>query len=125
MKFRRMKDHEHDATRCRSAAPASYYLLPALPPPPQVPLVPQRPLVDGRVCSDRKKWSILVEGDNIPPPISTFKDMKIPQPVIDHLKKSNIHKPTPIQVHRGANGVDGAPDRRVELHMVAAAAAAG
>jgi hypothetical protein len=24
--------------------------------------------------------------------------MKLPKPIIEHLKKSNIHKPTPIQV---------------------------
>jgi len=46
----------------------------------------------------RKKWAILVEGEDIPPPITSFKDMKFPQPIIDHLKASNITKPTPIQV---------------------------
>ena len=46
---------------------------------------------------DRKKWAIIVEGENIPPPVTTFQDMKLPQPVIEHLKSKGITKPTPIQ----------------------------
>ena len=50
-------------------------------------------------CSlSRKKWAIIVEGENVPPPVTTFKEMKFPQPVIDHLKSKNIMRPTPIQV---------------------------
>jgi len=46
----------------------------------------------------RKKWAILVEGEDIPPPVTSFKEMRFPQPVIEHLKSKNITKPTPIQV---------------------------
>ncbi len=46
----------------------------------------------------RKKWYILTEGEDIPPPIKTFREMKFPQPVLEALKQKGITKPTPIQV---------------------------
>ncbi|KIY70029.1 P-loop containing nucleoside triphosphate hydrolase protein [Cylindrobasidium torrendii FP15055 ss-10] len=46
----------------------------------------------------REKHHILVEGENIPPPIEHFVDMKIPQPIIDFLKSNRIVSPTPIQL---------------------------
>ena len=46
----------------------------------------------------RKKWHILTEGENIPPPVKTFQEMKLPKPVIDELKKKGITHPTPIQI---------------------------
>ncbi|CAI8024069.1 Probable ATP-dependent RNA helicase DDX41 [Geodia barretti] len=46
----------------------------------------------------RKKWHILVEGDNIPPPIKSFKEMKFPKVVVNSLKKKGIIHPTPIQI---------------------------
>ncbi|CAA7019968.1 unnamed protein product [Microthlaspi erraticum] len=46
----------------------------------------------------RKQWHIIVNGDDIPPPIKNFKDMKFPKPVLDTLKEKGIVQPTPIQV---------------------------
>ncbi|XP_077219316.1 DEAD-box ATP-dependent RNA helicase 35 [Tasmannia lanceolata] len=46
----------------------------------------------------RKQWHILVEGDEIPPPIKNFKDMRFPEPVLKKLKAKGIIQPTPIQV---------------------------
>eukprot|EP01043_Picozoa_sp_COSAG02_P033144 COSAG02_NODE_2250_length_9367_cov_14.048009_4_plen_559_part_00 len=46
----------------------------------------------------REKWHILVKGDDIPPPIRTFKDMRFPQAVLDVFTKKKIERPTPIQV---------------------------
>ncbi|ESO91087.1 hypothetical protein LOTGIDRAFT_163615 [Lottia gigantea] len=46
----------------------------------------------------RKKWHILVEGDDMPPPIKSFQEMKFPKPIITALKKKGINKPSPIQV---------------------------
>ena len=46
----------------------------------------------------RKLTGIYVEGDNVPPPIASFKDMKLPKFVINCLKEKGIHKPTPIQM---------------------------
>ena len=46
----------------------------------------------------RDKWHILVEGDDVPPPIRLFADMKLPQPIVDDLASRNIKRPTPIQM---------------------------
>ncbi|XP_071036543.1 ATP-dependent RNA helicase abstrakt [Parasteatoda tepidariorum] len=46
----------------------------------------------------RRKYRILVEGDNIVPPIKTFKEMKFPKCILHGLKKKGITKPTPIQM---------------------------
>ena len=46
----------------------------------------------------RKKWHIIVEGDNCPPPIKSFKEMKLPACILEALKAKGINRPTPIQV---------------------------
>lgn len=46
----------------------------------------------------RKQWHIIVDGDDIPPPIKNFKDMRLPDPVLKNLKEKGIVQPTPIQV---------------------------
>eukprot|EP01029_Cantina_marsupialis_P021717 TRINITY_DN5258_c0_g1_i1.p1 TRINITY_DN5258_c0_g1~~TRINITY_DN5258_c0_g1_i1.p1 ORF type:complete len:788 (-),score=243.71 TRINITY_DN5258_c0_g1_i1:289-2625(-) len=45
----------------------------------------------------RKKRGIIVEGDDIPPPINSFKHMRYPQPVISCLEEKGIMSPTLIQ----------------------------
>ncbi|KYQ91346.1 DEAD/DEAH box helicase [Tieghemostelium lacteum] len=46
----------------------------------------------------RRQYFIDASGDNIPPPIPTFKEMKIPYPIIGQLEKKGIKKPTPVQI---------------------------
>lgn len=46
----------------------------------------------------RKQWHILVEGEDIPPPIKDFKHMRLPESILAHLRKKGIARPTPIQV---------------------------
>ncbi|MEE6479764.1 hypothetical protein FKM82_012370 [Ascaphus truei] len=46
----------------------------------------------------RRKYHILVEGDGIPPPVKSFKDMKLPAAILRGLKKKGILHPTPIQI---------------------------
>ncbi|XP_051825903.1 probable ATP-dependent RNA helicase DDX41 [Antechinus flavipes] len=46
----------------------------------------------------RKKYQILVEGEGIPPPLKSFKEMKFPAAILRGLKKKGIHHPTPIQI---------------------------
>ncbi|KAF7441074.1 DEAD-box ATP-dependent RNA helicase 35 [Pleurotus ostreatus] len=46
----------------------------------------------------REKHHILVDGENIPPPIEHFQDMKIPGSILDFLKTKRITDPTPIQL---------------------------
>ncbi|XP_044754884.1 ATP-dependent RNA helicase abstrakt [Coccinella septempunctata] len=45
----------------------------------------------------REKMRILAEGEDIPPPLKTFKDMKLHKSIIMGLKEKHIKKPTPIQ----------------------------
>lgn len=51
-----------------------------------------------RHANTRKKFCILAEGSNIPPPIKTFKAMKFPRSIIQCLKGKGIVNPTPIQM---------------------------
>ncbi|PWN51317.1 putative DEAD-box ATP-dependent RNA helicase 35 [Violaceomyces palustris] len=46
----------------------------------------------------REKNHIIVDGVNVPALITNFRDMKVPQCVIDYLKTKNIVKPSPIQM---------------------------
>jgi ATP-dependent RNA helicase DDX41 len=46
----------------------------------------------------RQQLKILAEGEEIPPPCKTFKEMKFPRPIIVALERRGIKKPTPIQV---------------------------
>ncbi|KAK6639960.1 hypothetical protein RUM43_008237 [Polyplax serrata] len=55
-------------------------------------------LGDNRHERVRTKLRILVEGEDIPPPIKQFKAMKFPPPLITALQKRGIMKPTPIQI---------------------------
>lgn len=46
----------------------------------------------------RKQWHIIVDGEDILPPIKNFKDMRFPDPILKKLKEKGIVQPTPIQV---------------------------
>ncbi|KAJ4488289.1 P-loop containing nucleoside triphosphate hydrolase protein [Lentinula aciculospora] len=46
----------------------------------------------------RDKHAIIVEGEDVPPPIEHFADMKIPHSILDYLKSQRITAPTPIQL---------------------------
>ncbi|RWS13509.1 putative ATP-dependent RNA helicase DDX41-like protein [Dinothrombium tinctorium] len=46
----------------------------------------------------RRKYRILVEGEDLVPPIKSFKEMKFPKCILHALKKKNIIKPSPIQM---------------------------
>ncbi|EAA20577.1 RNA helicase-1 [Plasmodium yoelii yoelii] len=46
----------------------------------------------------RKVFYIDVSGNDIPPPIKNFKDMKFPKAILKGLKKKKINKPTQIQM---------------------------
>ncbi|XP_048234020.1 DEAD-box ATP-dependent RNA helicase 35 isoform X2 [Ricinus communis] len=45
----------------------------------------------------RKQWHIIVDGEDIPPPIKNFKSMRFPEPILKKLKDKGIVQPTPIQ----------------------------
>ncbi|WFD42817.1 RNA helicase [Malassezia psittaci] len=46
----------------------------------------------------RQKYHIVAEGEHIPQPLTHFRDMKLPECIINYLKTKNITKPTPIQM---------------------------
>ncbi|KAF7311682.1 DEAD-box ATP-dependent RNA helicase 35 [Mycena kentingensis (nom. inval.)] len=46
----------------------------------------------------RDKYHVLIEGENVPPPIENFVDMKVPDPLIQYFKANRIFSPTPIQL---------------------------
>ncbi|KAG1749160.1 P-loop containing nucleoside triphosphate hydrolase protein [Suillus paluster] len=46
----------------------------------------------------REKYHIIVDGEDIPPPIEHFSDMKIPEAMLQFLKSKKITTPTPIQL---------------------------
>lgn len=46
----------------------------------------------------RRKLNILVEGEDLPPPIKSFKEMKFPKVLLHALKRRGITTPTPIQI---------------------------
>ncbi|KAL3753263.1 hypothetical protein ACJRO7_000629 [Eucalyptus globulus] len=45
-----------------------------------------------------KQWHIIVDGEDILPPIKNCKDMRFPYPILKKLKAKGIVQPTPIQV---------------------------
>lgn len=55
-------------------------------------------LGEGRHERVRKKLRILVEGEDIPPPLKSFKEMKFHRGILHGLEQKGIVKPTPIQV---------------------------
>eukprot|EP01028_Stygiella_incarcerata_P007983 TRINITY_DN334_c0_g1_i4.p1 TRINITY_DN334_c0_g1~~TRINITY_DN334_c0_g1_i4.p1 ORF type:complete len:694 (-),score=254.21 TRINITY_DN334_c0_g1_i4:888-2969(-) len=55
-------------------------------------------LTPERVDSIRKTFHIHVEGLNIPPPLESFRMMRIPRCLLDAFKAKGIQKPTPIQM---------------------------
>lgn len=46
----------------------------------------------------RKEYRILVEGEDIPPLCTTFKQMKLPRSLLKAMKARGIQKPSPIQM---------------------------
>eukprot|EP00940_MAST-03C_sp_MAST-3C-sp2_P001262 g1262.t1 len=46
----------------------------------------------------RKKYAIKVEGEDVPPPIKSFKEMRFPEEILNALLGKGIKRPTPIQV---------------------------
>jgi ATP-dependent RNA helicase DDX41 len=57
-----------------------------------------RAMTDAECDDVRDKWHIIVEGEEIPPPIRSFKEMKFPAPILAELETKGIARPTPIQI---------------------------
>ncbi|KAI0565319.1 DEAD-box ATP-dependent RNA helicase 35 [Gracilaria domingensis] len=46
----------------------------------------------------REFHRIMVEGENVPPPCVSFREMKLPRPVLEELSQKGIKHPSPIQM---------------------------
>ncbi len=46
----------------------------------------------------REKTGIICEGEDVPPPITSFRDMKFPKCIISRMKDKGILRPSPIQM---------------------------
>ncbi|KAK8854645.1 hypothetical protein IAR55_003384 [Kwoniella newhampshirensis] len=57
-----------------------------------------RDMTEEELQAVRDKHHIITEGDNTPPPIQHFADMKVPKPILNYLKTKGIKKPSPIQI---------------------------
>ncbi|XP_014093034.1 ATP-dependent RNA helicase abstrakt [Bactrocera oleae] len=55
-------------------------------------------MTDERRNAIRKRLRILVEGDDVAPPIRSFREMKFPKGILNGLSAKGIKKPTPIQI---------------------------
>jgi len=62
------------------------------------PLKRYRSLTTDECDARRKKYGILVDGVDMPPPIASFSDMRFPRPILEALKAKGISSPTPIQL---------------------------
>ncbi|KAJ2714350.1 hypothetical protein H4R19_001773, partial [Coemansia spiralis] len=62
------------------------------------PLPRHRALSREEAIARRKLQHILVEGEDVPPPLFTFKSMRFPQPVLAYLAAKGIVQPSPIQM---------------------------
>ena len=57
-----------------------------------------RALTPEQVQKMREKWYIQVSGEDIPPPVRRFEDMRLPKCLVEHLHNKGINRPTPIQM---------------------------
>ena len=57
-----------------------------------------RKLTEEKCQEVRDKWHILTDGEDIPPPIKSFKDMRFPPAILEAMERKGITRPTPIQV---------------------------
>jgi ATP-dependent RNA helicase DDX41 len=55
-------------------------------------------LTPQQVDKIRANFHIITSGDDIPPPVTRFKDLKLPRCVLDMLANAGIARPTPIQM---------------------------
>jgi len=55
-------------------------------------------LPEERHARVRRRHHILVDGEDVPPPLNSFEHMKFPPAVLKMLKKKGIVKPSPIQI---------------------------
>lgn len=63
----------------------------------------------------REKFHIIVDGHNLPPAVTEFRDTKLPPAVLRVLERKGIKKPTPIQMQ--VLPLPGTSDRQVPCFL--------
>ncbi|KAJ2082518.1 DEAD-box ATP-dependent RNA helicase 35 [Coemansia sp. RSA 988] len=62
------------------------------------PLLRHRELSEEDAIAQRRLWHIIVEGEDVPPPLLTFRSMRFPKPILDYLRDKGIIVPSEIQM---------------------------
>ncbi|PIA17876.1 P-loop containing nucleoside triphosphate hydrolase protein [Coemansia reversa NRRL 1564] len=62
------------------------------------PLSRHRALTAEEAIARRRLWHIIVEGEDVPPPLLTFRSMRFPTPILDYLRDKGIMQPSAIQM---------------------------
>ncbi|KAJ2795226.1 DEAD-box ATP-dependent RNA helicase 35, partial [Coemansia guatemalensis] len=62
------------------------------------PLPRHRALSVEDAIARRRLWHIIVEGEDVPPPLLTFRSMRFPTPILDYLRGKGIMEPSAIQM---------------------------
>ncbi|KAJ1724175.1 hypothetical protein LPJ53_001513 [Coemansia erecta] len=62
------------------------------------PLPRHRAMAAADIVARRHLWGIIVDGEDAPPPLLTFRAMRFPEPLLAYLASRNIATPSPIQM---------------------------
>ncbi|KAJ1810565.1 hypothetical protein LPJ56_004385, partial [Coemansia sp. RSA 2599] len=62
------------------------------------PLPRHRAMPAAEAARRRQMWGIVVDGEDVPPPLLTFRAMRFPGPLLDYLGTRGISAPSPIQM---------------------------
>ncbi|KAJ1838781.1 hypothetical protein LPJ73_006970, partial [Coemansia sp. RSA 2703] len=62
------------------------------------PLPRHRAMSSADISARRHLWGIIVDGEDAPPPLLTFRAMRFPEPLLAYLATRNIATPSPIQM---------------------------
>ncbi|KAJ1844406.1 hypothetical protein LPJ57_009506, partial [Coemansia sp. RSA 486] len=62
------------------------------------PLPRHRAMSAADAAKRRQMWGIVVDGEDIPPPLLTFRAMRFPKPLLDYMGARGISAPSPIQM---------------------------
>ncbi|KAI7833265.1 P-loop containing nucleoside triphosphate hydrolase protein [Kickxella alabastrina] len=62
------------------------------------PLPRHRAMPPEEITARRHMWGIAIDGEDVPPPVLTFRSMRLPEPLLAYLGARGISTPSPIQM---------------------------
>ncbi|KAJ1882220.1 hypothetical protein LPJ66_011189, partial [Kickxella alabastrina] len=62
------------------------------------PLPRHRTMPPEEITARRHMWGIAIDGEDVPPPVLTFRSMRLPEPLLAYLGARGISTPSPIQM---------------------------